>query len=388
MRVGLRLLLGMMGCAALVGCADGNSKCGGQFLALLPNDLGEQVFQVISFSSLSNPYSLNGGAAKVHYSTALGANGYLGPAAQPRYTRSGGVCVPMDAASSISVSVYGMFERIMNFEERMGIKHMLSWPRQVGVDISVRSSDGSGHDNAHYYGQMDVMAVLPYSASGTPLALNSGVMAHEHFHAHFQRQVMNAIEANFPSQRSLLNSFYGSTKPTPDDEPPVDLRTARALNYFVLRGWNEGLADFYGAIYSGMPNYFDQSLPLKGTRALDQGAREFLSASFLRKISRRVNVGMMEDISYKQGTNLARLLFALAQSGVESREVFLARVMSRLSAIPAAILPKYNSTILDFEEVVPVLLASFPMNKQSCQILRNSLSKEIMSRSVSQCLTF
>jgi hypothetical protein len=376
----------------MTACADSGQKCGNKVLALWPDEGGDYSFQEVQLSTLNDPYTLSGGAAKVYYESLIGGSGFTGSVAHPRYTRSGDLCVPMDAASSMAVSVYAQFERIMQFESKIGTLDMLSWPRKVGLDIHVNSSDGMSHNNAHYFGQGDAIAVLPYNMKGLPLGLNPGVLAHEHFHGHFQRHVIAVTNAQLAPTFDPEALFYSafnmvSAKPTVEDVDRGDLRTPRGLNAFVLRSWNEGLADVYGSIYSKNPHFFDASLPtLKEARALNAPLAMFMSAAIFQFNAERImDPKSLVAISYDQGAYLARLMYSIAQSGVEPPEKFLVRIMRRLDDVPAAIVGDYDDRVLEFEEILPVLLKDFPLDAQNCASLRAAVSKELMKKSFASC---
>ncbi len=377
----------------LLGCADSGQKCGGKLLALMPSESGEYTFQEVKLSTLNDPYSLSGGAAKIYFESLIGGSGYVGKVAQPRYTRSGNTCVPMDAASSMAISLYAQFEKIMMFEARLGTLDMLQWPRKVGLDIHVRSTDGMTHNNAHYFGGGDSIAVLPYNLAGVPLAMNPGVMAHEHFHGHFQAQVNARINAALPPLQDTESVFYSafnmnvSAKPSVEDVESGNMLKPRGLNAFVLRAWNEGLADLYGAIYSKNPRFFDESLPmLAETRSLKADAVRFMPARRLTAMVNKIqDPKMLVGVSYVQGSYLARLMYSIALSGVETPEVFLVRVMRRLSEVPPAILADFDVKTIEFERILPILLKDFPLNAEACSQIRKTVSKDMMSGSFAKC---
>lgn len=382
-----------LGLVLLPGCADSGQKCGDKILALMPSDNGDYTFQEVKFSTLNDPYNMSGGAAKIYFESLIGGSGYVGKTAQPRYTRSGNVCVPMDAPSSMAVSLYAQFEKIMMFEAKLGTLDMLKWPRKVGLDIHVRSTDGMTHNNAHYFGAGDAIAVLPYNLKGVPLAINPGVMAHEHFHGHFQAQVNAAINQLLPPAFDTESVFYSafnmnvSAKPTVEDVESGNLLTPRGLNAYVLRAWNEGLADLYGAIYSGNPRFFDESLPmLSETRSLKADAVRFMPA---RKLTARVrevqDPKSLVAVSYEQGSYLARLMYSIATSGSEKPEQFLVRIMRKLKDIPPAISADFDRQTIEFERIMPILLKDFPLNPVACEQLRRSVSRTMMSGSFAVC---
>jgi hypothetical protein len=280
----------------------------------------------------------------------------------------------------------------MQFESRIGTLDMLSWPRKVGLDIHVNSSDGMSHNNAHYFGQGDAIAVLPYNMKGLPLGLNPGVLAHEHFHGHFQRHVIAVTNAQlmptFDPEALFYSAFnMAGAKPTVEDVDRGDLRTPRGLNAFVLRAWNEGLADVYGSIYSKNPQFFNASIPaLKEARALDAPLAMFMSAAIFQFNAERImDPKSLVAISYDQGAYLARLMYSIAQSGAETPEKFLVRILRRLDDIPAAIVGDYDNRVLEFEEVLPVLLKDFPLGAKNCASIRATVSKELMKKSFAEC---
>ncbi len=374
----------------LIGCANKDNRCGNKVLTLWPSVQGDYSFQEIKLETLSSPYELSGRVAKIYYESGLGKSGLRGAVAQPRFTRSGDVCVPMDAQSSLAVNVYAQFEALHRFEEKLGTVGLLSWPRKVGIDIHLRSSDGTTHNNAHYISAGDSIAVIPYSLGALPLSANQGIIAHEHFHAHFNAAVVIPVNTSLTAAiDDFENLFYqgGSFKPTIDDVDHADISRPRGLNAFVLRAWNEGLADLYGAIYTHNPRFFDESLPtINGARSLNAPLIPFSNRIDLTNVARQAwKPGELVGVSYGQGALLARLMYRIAMSGVETPEEFLARMIHRLADISPAIVNTYDTQVLNFEDIVPILLKDFPLTPESCGFMRVVLSKELMVKGLAQC---
>ena len=83
---------------------------------------------------------------------------------------------------------------------------------------------------------------------GAPLGINDGVWGHEHFHAHFDRlsnpflpEVAGATQADANQAYECPESWF-------------------QYELLLLRGWNEGLADVYGALKSGNPRFMFGSI--------------------------------------------------------------------------------------------------------------------------------
>src|SRR5262249_27237398 len=147
------------------------------------------------------------------------------------------------------------------FEQKLGVANQLSWPRRVGVEFRMSAPEGIAQNNAHYFTQLDVIGLLPYSLPGVPFALNHGIVSHEHFHAHFQHEVMHALAQFAVSPLDSLFCFEAlgvkPTRPRPDSDP----HSVPSLNSVVLRAWNEGLADLFATVYTGRSDFFVASFP-------------------------------------------------------------------------------------------------------------------------------
>lgn len=382
MRLGILLSLFLIGCAK-----NTNDKCGNKILAVANVAPGQYQLQELTLPTLNSPYTLSGPPAKIYYKSGVDDNGFTGAPAQPNYTRAGDTCVPMDTQSSMAVSLYAQFEKIWQFEQKLGIISWLTWPRRVGLDINITTSEGAIHNNAHYFGAWDSIAVQPYGIRGVPLGLNPGVLGHEHFHAHFQRQVLTHVTLRVPSLliESLFYPGFGA-KPMPDDIERVDFRKPRGLNAFVLRGWNEGLADVYGAIYSGNPRFFDESLPqFKEQRALTAQILPLISAGGIKDFAQRSTKRGLSNLAYDEGAKVARVLYRIAMSGVEPPEQFLVRLLNRLKEIPDQIVPTFETEVMEFERVLEILLRDFPRTASVCQTVRAAVSDAALQRSFAQC---
>jgi hypothetical protein len=366
----------------LVGCTGAKTlSCGDKALLLWP-DVATQAyrFQTVEFSTLSSLYNLKGPAAEVYYEAGLDDSGFQGPVAQPHLTGAGGVCVPEDVASSLVLSAYAQFERLFQFEEKLGTAAQLSWPRKVGVDIHLIGDEEAIHNNAHYYGVPDVMVVAPYTRGHLPMALNVGVVAHEHFHAHFQHEVLARVNAQLPMTIDAMQSSNPQSN--------------GSVNGFTLRGWNEGVADFFAAVYTRRPDFLSVSVPAPD-RDLSSGPVLPLLSGAGMQIQALANVGLplgrtlhnMNSVAYGQGTQLARVMWHLAHSGSESPESFLRRILFNLKNLPAVIEPVYKANaLIDGDSVLAPLLKGYEWNEESCALLSQVASLETLRKEFAACM--
>lgn len=365
---------------ALSACANSpQDECGGKVLLLWPTASQSYSFQEVQLSTLVSPYELKGSAAEIFYQNSVSDQGFSGSPARPRLTRSGNVCVPMDTESSLALATYAHFENLQRFDQELNAAEQVSWPRKVGVDIHLRSPDGGIHNNAHYLSRADVTAVIPYSLNGLNLALNPGVLAHEHFHAHFQSQV------NRPLNESL--EIVVGVKPSVEDIYSQEMNSAGSLNKFVLRSWNEGIADLYGAIYSGRADFFTVSLPnLEDRRDLNSPIGFFQAGNALSELPRGPGNPLSKvETAYSQGALLARVLYRIAQTGELTPKKFMAHIMKRLEHIPSAVSTSFSKRVMNFDEILPIVLEGTVLSPSNCHTLEKAMTKAIWQGSFSQC---
>lgn len=361
----------------LIGCANAHDRCGGKYLIPWPNAEGRYTFQEVPLTTLPNPYRLSGEAAEVYSENVLTNEGFNGPVAEPHFTRSGDVCVPTDTASSATVSAYAQMEKLYDFERALGSAGQIKWPRKVGVNVHLTGRPIDVVNNAHYYGEQDAMALVPYDRADLPTTFNLGIVAHEHFHAHFQAMVYDVFNASLKVIVSVEKLFLPDAiafRASAEDLTRSDPNTPRGRNNYVLRGWNEGLADFFAAIYTGSPDFFAASLP-------EYGPRRHLNLPLARLGPSRA---YYED-TYGQGALLARALFAIAHKADRPPEAVLRLVLERLPDLPRALMSTYGQTPFEADAVLPILLRGLTIKRPLCDVLKQVMSGEALKKGFAAC---
>ena len=144
-------------------------------------------------------------------------------------------------------------------------------------------------------------------------------MAHEHFHAHFQSM-------------GLKVEFEGL-----EQEEEVQFNKE-----VIIRGWNEGLADFYAYVYTGRAEFMTVSLSDQARRKLTQETlplrdKDSLYQAFREYDARDGNV--LGCLSYPMGTQIATFLYNIVQLEVEGTEsenakMWMERIFNALKGKP------------------------------------------------------
>lgn len=293
---------------------------------------GKTELVEVKMETLPSPRVVQGPAAVVYENPQLSISGFSGNPAEPRLSQTDQVWIPLDVKSSSALSIYHSFERIKKFEESVipEASSQLEWPRKVAFDLQILG--GGFINNAFYSGGIDVTAVTSYQENGLPIAFNSGILAHEHFHAHFHRLVGEQVSlrleklfadpAHAHAHGSEATPRCGLRRVDSFEKGKENSEFNQIVNFFVMRAWNEGLADLYAALVTGNSNFVVKSLPSEVERKVDGQEGVLIPRNQFEKIveadlfpqKNSTQVGCRSlGVSYQMGTLIARKLHSLIE---------------------------------------------------------------------------
>ena len=182
------VLLIALGVTLLTSCSDVSKDEGklNKYRLPVPSNHGGMSFETVIIDDLQDPFIMSGASANVIVSEDYSySEGPVGSPAKPNFIRAGSVLVPTDTKSIAAVASYYHFNRIKKLDELLGIKDRLTWPRKVGILTNPLFMT----DNAFYQPFNDTINIVPYTEELKPLYINGAVLAHEHFHAHYNTLV-------------------------------------------------------------------------------------------------------------------------------------------------------------------------------------------------------
>ncbi len=312
-------VLAVVSFSILVGCGLGLQPNGIGGYVLIPwrDTNGNYPFQKVLLLSLDSPRTLSSYRAKVFYRTGADGSGFTGKAVAPNIAQKGDMWIPLDSKSGISIAAFAIMERLYDFDKKMETLTDLRWPRQIGVEIGVKTSEGTLINNALYDMDKDVIALAPFHAKAVSVALNPGIIAHEHFHAHFA----SAWKGKDPNSPLKINGK------TPN----------AAVNLSVILGWNEGLADYYGFVFTGDPNFIHSTFASRS-----QSEERHLNGDLMAMYAWQQLYDSMEcsqgcqltskhiGYSYHNGTAIARFLYKWGNIHANGHERLLNHIHRRL----------------------------------------------------------
>jgi hypothetical protein len=199
--------------------------------------------------------------------------------------------VPTDALSLKLLTLYYHFENLMFWDRRTGVALAMSYPRQVAVEA--RTKDDSGNfsaNNARYFTLGDSCIFESYTLAALPTVVNAGVIAHEHFHAIFQRAVLQGLRPQFlpPDQRNDPDQLGDEdaivSESLKHHGRPMSVVEFNLYHQWMLRAVNEALADVWGWLYAKDRNFVARSIPGQDFRSLTRVRGRLNQESFLNSI--------------------------------------------------------------------------------------------------------
>lgn len=241
-------------------------------------------------------------------------------------------------------------------------------PLKIVLNTPVLNTRQS-ENNAIYDADLDAIIYFKYSDGQLPLSLNGGVFAHEYFHSIFSRLVLKKLRDidvfNVPAQLHSANDVSHSLSTQEILDPnahlgkvmskmaadATKLRAEEEKWYYslILKGFNEGLADYWGWSYVKDVSFITHSIRATPTpRQLDLKSQKMESLSLfsmeqMRSIisqvmeSKKEKLELINGFSYQLGSRVA-LFFKSYQELIQNE-----RALS-----PEAAQKLMNQMVIDF----------------------------------------
>jgi hypothetical protein len=297
-----------------------------------PDDAGNYSLQSIQLDTLADSSSMQGAAA-----TMKVGRGLRGPHPTAQFIEDAdGTLIPSDFNTLQMAVVYAHLEKLMYLEKSLGFGDLLPRPRKVTIEYAMNEGAQNLYDNALYYPAWDSLIILPYRRREIPISMNAGILAHEHFHAIFQHTMGQASmngrspmadnpwlekEMSECGQRMETNVFF---KANGEKNPTV-------VSQVLMRAMNEGLADFWGWLYTGDESFIGKSISKAGIeRKVHSSFKPLPGEKFFEALGKVQDVSVLMDTSYCLGTQYARFMRRLAE--IYGKDKIGRRLLSSLKA--------------------------------------------------------
>lgn len=327
-------------------------------------------FENIRLHGLNNLQKVSGEAAQFLMYPTIEGHEVHGLAPEAKFVKSDrGYYSPLNFLSAQLISLYAHLERLLKLDEKIGLQPQLGTRT---VLITSLEETAALVNNAFYKSDIDTLIFIPYSQEHLPISVNPGIIAHEHFHAQFHRRFyLPLVQRKVLSpvlMRSLHESSSAEQKPTSEANSTVvtppspsqpgasvagvtlfESLSAREQDYFrvLIQGLNEGLADVWGWVYTGRPNFLSLSLPQVGQsrnlksrfqaqanafpfRTKCNVIRELRQIEMLAKSSSDRNQFVL-GTAYGLGTEFGRIFHLAAEISREEKNISYAQARMELA---------------------------------------------------------
>jgi hypothetical protein len=277
---------------------------------------------------------------------------------EAQYERDEEVLVPTDWETLLMFTFYRHMERARAYYESLGVETAALPTLRSYFNIRLTAmlvvwGQPLLTDNAAYTPFADSFMLFPTNLidDGLPLPMNQGVVAHELSHAvkhhvlHGDRRLPRYIDESWPAE--AIASY---------------------------RADDEGLADFFAAVFTGDPDFIHPSIPdLDLDRDLEVD-RNFTQAQY-----DALSQGSLDFNPYSLGSSLASWLWDMGATDVERRQLAVI-VVETLYALRDTIDGTYS-----LNQLMGEILARLPadMRARGCDLLDQRLEGEF--REVPAC---
>jgi hypothetical protein len=355
---------------------------------------GTYHMEIVELFGLKSLTELQGTAARFLINPSISEGSIQGQTPHLNYMRdSNDVIVATDEVSLQLLTLYAHYEKLHALDETAGAKDVLAYPRTVAVNAKFRSSQGLVENNALYSGHYDALMVVPYTQNSLPLMANAGVIGHEHFHALFQKLVIEASTGKFPDpDHATLHpiesmTLEGGRGARGGAEGQQTENPREKYHAALLRAVNEGLADVWGWIYSGDDNFVGRSLPSEKIRRQLDVIPEFLATrdELLSPIAQGAGSDHVLALSYQFGTQLARSIRNFANLYGLGKEMKTQEIRAKLAQVLISSLPKLqekyfglkDEEYLTLSAVFSLIVDQMPdIQSEECKFVERIIPKE------------
>ncbi len=310
----------------------------------LQNSSENYQMQVVQLTGISDLKNVSGHFAQFYYQPGSESGHLTGVSPRAQFVKANSIFIPMDLLTSQMATIYYHMQKLAGLDQLAGAENINQWPRSIGLETQVVDGSKAGvkRNNAFYNGETDSMMFVPYTKDELPIAMNAGIIAHEHFHSLFYKMV---IQVGISAQKlfRMSASIHGDSTVISENFKTLQLmKTQKTLsaedisglfNETYLRGLNEGLADYWGWMYTEDPKFMRWSLPeYQSDRVLelsedqigfyktDQDIKNKIS-EVLANTTQDKAVSDLQTYAYFIGTPHARFLKQLATVRAEAQKI-------------------------------------------------------------------
>lgn len=380
---------------------------------------------------ISDLVSVSGKYAQFYIKASKGEKGIQGTQPKGQFLKGkDGVFVAKNFLSLQIATLYFHSQNLIRLENDLDFEEKKVNPLKIVLDTPVTNIKQS-ENNAFFDSDLDSIIYLKYSEGNLPLSLNGGVFAHEYFHSIFDRLVLKKIKSNsvfnFPVaiNKLVLGRYLEDvkkfdlsarasevTKKLSTSTMSISEENVKWYYALLLKGLNEGLADYWGWAYVNDPSFIAHSLPqTRTTRKLELNAQkidnvqllsdaEMLSIVFQVTESKAEKMELINAFSYLLGSRVA--LFFKSYSDLLKRERSLSDEAAKkkinqmvidfskslaTSLTDVKVVSDYTQLATSYSLLYSFMAPNFMKTENECQFLKTFFENDVQKSNKLQCVT-
>lgn len=284
---------------------------------------------------------VRGKYAQFYYSPGL-VNGRLSGSSPAAYfvKTKDNTYIAKDTLSLQMATLYFHMQSLMISAEDLGIT--IKVPFQIGLNTQIQGDESIRANNAFYDGRSKAMLFVPYTSHEMPISVNAGIVAHEFFHSIFYNKVLALLNQKRVSVSQRLSDKNVHSLEGWERRAIINskLSDVELYNETLLRGVNEGLADFWGWAYTDDPDFLKWSL---SSHVKPRSLNQLSEVTYVsdRQIEAAVNEAKnvandpqtaLSNFIYEVGTPYARFLKELVSVKMQNEGLSRAEAKRAVSA--------------------------------------------------------
>lgn len=213
------------------------------------------LLSTVTLKSINTLDHVEGSYVHFYYAPGSQSGALAGAAPEAQYIRDkDGTFVAKNYLTQQMFTLYYHVQALTDFTAKVSDNLKSNSAFLIGLNTRLSSNSMGSKNNAFFDGEAQALLFVPYNLKNMPIAINSGIIAHEYFHSLFYKTILK----NFNTVQKA--AFDGLTQLS-DEEEQAKVKKTLYYNQTYIRGVNEGLADFWGWIYTNNPDYISLSLP-------------------------------------------------------------------------------------------------------------------------------
>ena len=259
--------------------------------------------KVVTLENIYSTSELKGRFAQFFYAPSSNETGLSGINPVSFFLKTAdGIYLPKNENTAFMATIY---YHIQNLKKMSDLAGFVLEEKPLSIGLATQVVDPTMKTNRAFYdGKTDSILIVPYTKSELPIAVNSGILAHEYFHSLFFKTVLGSKNKKL-SENLQLHLSEAKNLFEIETVEDASMTVEELSNQIYLNSLNEGLADFWAWLYTKDSNFLKWSLS------------EF---SDDRRLNVKPEVREYRNFQgsiYENGTQFARLLKSIADDLAE-----------------------------------------------------------------------